>query len=420
MEEKTDETETKQPAEAAANEDGAPTATPTEATADADVSVTSPESDNVVTVETPTASRPPPLSAEAVDLAEMKVKIICQEKNNMALRMELKCAELQVAAKEKIDAKKTRLVELLDAKLANVERKNQRLIDMVEQMIRDKDSHCKRLVDATRNMEELGRKLADSERIRQELRNMNNELKVMLDSVEGKGTKLAQLAKEKVIKYKELNERMQRQIDGMKNDAAAAAEIAEQQSAAATVSTAEFWSNFEATEALRGQLVERVDAATAAAAELTDAAGTGTVSINTDDVDAVGGLYPVRVAVQLASTGCAELGLSLERLRASAVELLSASAGRVGELEAQNAALRLKLQRPDAAAAATGGGEGGGVDDAERERLLKEQKQQLEAKDAEIATLSDELLRLKSAIGQLVGLSAFAPPAAAAAAPSGE
>jgi len=36
------------------------------------------------------------ITAEEMDMAELKVRVACQEKANMALRMELKCAELQV------------------------------------------------------------------------------------------------------------------------------------------------------------------------------------------------------------------------------------------------------------------------------------------------------------------------------------
>jgi len=36
------------------------------------------------------------ITAEEMNLAELKVRVVCQEKENMALRMELKCAELQV------------------------------------------------------------------------------------------------------------------------------------------------------------------------------------------------------------------------------------------------------------------------------------------------------------------------------------
>jgi len=36
------------------------------------------------------------ITPEEMDLAQLKVQVVCQEKANMALRMELKCAELQV------------------------------------------------------------------------------------------------------------------------------------------------------------------------------------------------------------------------------------------------------------------------------------------------------------------------------------
>ena len=127
---------------------------------------------------------------------------------------------LKVAAKEKVDAKKTRLVELLDAKLAQVEKKNLQLVEMMEQVVKEKETHSRRMTEATKNMEELGRKLADSEKMKNELRSMNTQLKSMLENMEGKGTKIAQLAKEKVLKYKEENVKMQQQLDQMKTDAA--------------------------------------------------------------------------------------------------------------------------------------------------------------------------------------------------------
>jgi len=126
----------------------------------------------------------------------------------------------QVAAKEKVDAKKTRLVELLDAKMDKVEKRNLQLVEMMEQMVKEKETHSRRMNEATKNMEELGRKLAESEKIKNELRSMNSELKTMLENMEGKGTKIAQLAKEKVLKYKEENVKMQQQLDQMKTDAA--------------------------------------------------------------------------------------------------------------------------------------------------------------------------------------------------------
>jgi len=76
------------------------------------------------------------------------------------------------------------------------------------------------MTEATKNLEEIGRKLAESETMNKELRSVNGQLKTMLENMEGKGTKIAQLAREKVLKYKEENVKMQQQLDQMKTDAA--------------------------------------------------------------------------------------------------------------------------------------------------------------------------------------------------------
>ena len=111
-------------------------------------------------------------------------------------------------------------MELLDAKLAQVEKKNLHLVEMMEQMVKEKETHSRRMIEATKNMEELGRKLAESEKVKAELRSMNSQLKTMLENMEGKGTKIAQLAKEKVLKYKEENVSLQQQLDQMKTGTA--------------------------------------------------------------------------------------------------------------------------------------------------------------------------------------------------------
>jgi len=76
------------------------------------------------------------------------------------------------------------------------------------------------MTEATKNLEEIGRKLAESETMNKELRSVNGQLKTMLENMEGKSTKIAQLAREKVLKYKEENVKMQQQLDQMKTEAA--------------------------------------------------------------------------------------------------------------------------------------------------------------------------------------------------------
>jgi len=138
-----------------------------------------------------------------------------------------------------VDAKKTRLVELLDAKLDKVEKRNLHLVEMMEQMVKENETHSRRMNEATKNMEELGRKLAGSEKVNTELRSVNAQLKTMLENMEGKGTKIAQLAKEKVQKYKDENVKMQQQLDQMKVDAADAQNASTNSELLTTVENAE-------------------------------------------------------------------------------------------------------------------------------------------------------------------------------------
>jgi len=58
-----------------------------------------------------------------------------------------------VAAKEKVDLKKTRLIELLDAKMTAVEKRNAKLLEMLEQMLKEKEGSSTRLKAATKHME---------------------------------------------------------------------------------------------------------------------------------------------------------------------------------------------------------------------------------------------------------------------------
>ena len=187
------------------------------------------------------------ITPHELEMAELRVRVICQEKNNMALKMELKCAELQVAAKEKVDTQKTRLIELLDAKVANLEKKNNTLIGMVEDLIKDKETRSTRLMDATKNMQDLSDRLVESEKIKRELRVNNSELKTMLGNMEEKGSKIAKLAKEKLSKYRDDNVRMQGEIDDMKT-------TQEQRGKAAIDSYTTKWDKIDEL----GQLLEQI------------------------------------------------------------------------------------------------------------------------------------------------------------------
>ena len=130
-------------------------------------------------------------------------------------------------------------MELLDAKLDKVEKRNLQLVEMMEQMVKEKEMHSRRMNEATRNVEELGRKLAESDKVKEELRSVNGELRTMLENMEGKGTKIAKLAREKVLKYKEENDKMQQQLDQMRTDSGSASAAANATSSAELVASVE-------------------------------------------------------------------------------------------------------------------------------------------------------------------------------------
>jgi len=284
-----------------------------------------------------------------------------------------------VAAKEKLDVKKTRLIELLDAKLTAVEKKNVRLVEMMEQVLRDKDTHSHRLMDATKNMEDLSKRLVESERGRQEMRRINNELKTMLDNVEGKGTQIARLAKEKVLKFKTENERIQRELDDLKGEG------------------------------------EGGSAETVAVGNKLDSAQSEAVEKNSSFTDAVGTVETLyRQLDALVAQRDWQLEESVDSLRAALVEVVRIS----GELRPTFEQLLVVGAAADRVATVA---DQEIANKADREKLYKEE---IETKNSEIVALKDELSRLKSAIGQLVGLNlgalAAAAPAVNPAVPSSE
>jgi len=317
------------------------------------------------------------VTANEMEVMELKVKVICQEKNILALKMELKSAELQVDAKNKIDEKKTRLVELLDNKLAAVEKRNAKLLEMLEQMLKDKDANTSRLKDATKNMTDLSKRLGDSERIKTELLRVNSELRKMLDSIETKGSQIAKLAKEKVLKYRDENDAMHLELNNLKDEAAVAA--AETESAAVAASAAgasriaAAAADSSACNELWGKIKEIQEQISTALKEI-DAAQVG----------------EFRQTVQEASDANEALKASVEEARVKTGEDLSA-------LSVENDQLRSLIEDFDVARKKMEKTE------ATNRVLLAEHIDSMTAKDKEITEMKEELQRLKGAIGLLIG-----------------
>jgi len=307
------------------------------------------------------------VTAGEMEVTEMKVKIICQEKNILALRMELKAAELQVEARLKVDEKKTRLIELLDNKLASVEKRNIKLMDMVEQMLKDKDGNSTRLRDATKNMQDLTQRLVESERIKSELLRMNAELRKMLENIESKGTQIAKLAKEKVPKYKDEKDQMEQKLSDMESAeatrctlAAAGRQPSEPASAAASE---ELWSKINELQLQISTALQSINSSSSSCLQQT-----------LDD----------------ASKASEALKLSVEEARVKMGEDLSA-------LATENDQLRALVEDFDVTRKAMKKNE-----EKNRDQLV-EQRNCVTAKDKEINELKEELQRLKAAIGTLIG-----------------
>jgi chromosome segregation ATPase len=161
--------------------------------------------------------------AQNMDLTELKGKVTAQQKQIMALEMDVRSAKIEVDQKNHLDAKKSKLIELLDKRLAQSQEeiqqlqvKKNKLCNMVDTMLRDKDRQTKKLIEATHQITELCRQ--NDSRIQEidALTKSNEELKKMLDDLKFKGVEIAKLAKEKVLKYKDESKNLQKELDALK------------------------------------------------------------------------------------------------------------------------------------------------------------------------------------------------------------
>jgi len=304
------------------------------------------------------------VTADEMEVTEMKVKIICQEKNILALRMELKAASLQVEAKEKVDEKKTRLIELLDQKLAAVEKRNIKLLEMVETMLKDKDGNTSRLREATKNMQDLTCRLVESERIKSELLRMNAELKKMLENIESKGTQIAKLAKEKVLKYKDEKDQMEQKLTDMESAEAirTCVQSAARQSTDAAAGD-ELWKKINELQLQISTALQSVDSSSSSC---------------------------IQQSLEDASKANEELKASVEEARVKTGEDMSALTMENDQLRALVEDFDVSMKRME-------------KKEATNKDQLAEQKNSVTAKDKEIVELKEELQRLKNAIGQLIG-----------------
>jgi chromosome segregation ATPase len=230
-------------------------------------------------------------------------------------------------------------------------------------MLKDKDGNTTRLKDATKNMQDLSQRLVESERIKSELLRMNAELKTMLTNIESKGTQIAKLAKEKVLKYKDENDLMQQELSDLKVGAAAANVEGAKQAAEALPVNEELWCKINE---LQGQVSNALR------------------SVDSTKLDGL------ERSLNNASEANEALKASVEEARVKTGEGLSA-------LSVENDQLRALVEEFDVTRKELK------KKDALNRDALVEQQNCVSVKDREIVELKEELNRLKGAIGQLIG-----------------
>jgi hypothetical protein len=196
---------------------------------------------------------------------------------------------------------------------------------------------------------------------------MNQELKTMLGNIEDKGSQIAKLAKEKILKYKEEAVQMQQQLDDMKKNGAGASDG----SGAADGERADrFEQNWKKLEDLQSQLTNAFQ------------------SESTGDV---------AESVTKANT---EIKQELEQLRAELNKLLNGNQGENDKLRSALDSMRLLVvdlqQLSHATEAPTNSAEA--TKDANASNDIV-------AKDLEIIQLKEKLGQLNSTITKLVDLS---------------
>jgi len=142
-----------------------------------------------------------------LETTELKTRLVNMGKSHAALRLELRCAAMELKMKDKLDVCKTQLITLLDKKLCNLRARNDgRLEQLAESTLKPMQEQEVRINDVLQQ-------LVISQKVNEDLIKLNNELRSMLGDLEEKAKKIASMAKEKVHKYVDLNKELQEKID---------------------------------------------------------------------------------------------------------------------------------------------------------------------------------------------------------------
>jgi regulator of replication initiation timing len=219
-------------------------------------------------------------------------------------------------------------------------------------------------------MQDLAQRLSDSERMKTELLRVNGELRKMLENLEVKGSQIAKLAKEKVLKYRDENDAMQLELNTLKEAGTAPGTSGESEPGAACSKTV---IDSSAGDELWCKIKEIQEQISTALKGLDPSQNEG-----------------LRQTVTNASNANEALRVSMEEARVK-------TGGDLSALSIENDQLRSLIDDFDNTRKRMEKTE------AKNRDLLAEQISSLTAKDKEISELKEELNRLKGAIGQLIG-----------------
>ena len=159
------------------------------------------------------------------DMIEAKGQLTVLQRKNTALQIELKAVEMELKSKTMIEEQKSKLIGLLDKKLTQVNKRNKDLAEKIDSMKEGQATEQsakgtggegqEKITDLQTKIQELSERLEYSESINSQLKHSNTELRKMLNDLEGKGTKLMDLAKEKIKKYSEENKQLKSDTEGL-------------------------------------------------------------------------------------------------------------------------------------------------------------------------------------------------------------
>jgi len=128
---------------------------------------------------------------------------------------------IELGTKTMLEEQKTKLIDMMEKKIKQLMERNKVLEtknkEILEKQTNDAQNKSPEDLSAHEaEIKELKSKLADQEDLNSNLQSNNSQLRKMLNSIEEKGAKVANIAKEKVHKYSDENKVLKGDIDKLR------------------------------------------------------------------------------------------------------------------------------------------------------------------------------------------------------------